>query len=50
MAKVKKNPKRIVIVSPSIGKADMSADIRTFRPLILEIVRNGLATLNALIP
>jgi hypothetical protein len=50
MANVKKKPKRIMIVSLSIGRAEMSALTRTFRPLILEIVLRGLATLKALIP
>jgi len=50
IAKVKKKPKRIVMVSPSIGSAEIRAVTRTLRPLILEIVRRGLATLKALIP
>lgn len=49
IAKVKKKPNRIIMVSLSMGRAEISAVIRTLRPLILEIVRRGLATLNALI-
>ena len=49
MAKVKKKPKRIMIVSLSIGRAEISALTRTLRPLILEMVLRGLATLKALI-
>jgi hypothetical protein len=49
MAKVKKKPNKIMIVSLSIGRAEISALTRTLRPLILEMVRRGLATLNDLI-
>ena len=44
---IKKNIK-IKIVSLSIGKADSTATIRTFKPLILEIVFKGLKTLKVL--
>jgi hypothetical protein len=50
MAKVRKKPKRIVNVSPRRGMADMRADIRTLRPLILDMVLRGLITLKALNP
>jgi hypothetical protein len=46
---VRKKPNRIIMVSLSMGRAEMSAVMSTLRPLILEIVRRGLATLNALI-
>jgi hypothetical protein len=50
MAKVRKKPNRIVNVSPNSGIAEISADISTFRPLMLEMVLSGLITLKALKP
>jgi len=44
---IKKNI-RIKIVSLSMGRADNTATIRTFRPLILEIVFKGRSTLKVL--
>jgi len=39
---------RIIMVSLSMGKADSTATIRTFKPLILEMVFKGLSTLKVL--